>query len=106
MVLTKHLKDRSYPVVQHDCEVMIKSILFSSLMVEENMLFVDPNNSLASPPLVSGTLGDIVTGGAYGQAHRWLCIQPNHMLCPLILYLDKVTIADLHALVIRHLTPN
>jgi hypothetical protein len=92
MTLTKHLKDRSYPVVQHDCEVMIKSILFSSLMVEENMLFSDPNNPLAPPPLVSATLGDIVTGDAYGRAHRRLCTEPNHMLCPLILYLDKVTI--------------
>ena len=40
MTLTKHLQDRAYPVVQHDYEVMIKSILFSSLMVEENIIFL------------------------------------------------------------------
>jgi hypothetical protein len=37
--LTKHMNGRSYPVVLHDAEVMVQSLLKSSLMVEENMLF-------------------------------------------------------------------
>jgi hypothetical protein len=46
--LTKHMNGRSYPVVLHDAEVMVQSLLKSSLMVEENMLFPDMDNPL--PP--------------------------------------------------------
>jgi hypothetical protein len=46
--LTKHMNSRSYPVVLHDAEVMVQSLLKSSLMVEENMLFPDMDNPL--PP--------------------------------------------------------
>jgi hypothetical protein len=35
----------SYPMVLHDAEVMVQSLLKSSLMVEENMLFPDTVNS-------------------------------------------------------------
>ena len=47
--LTKHMNGRSYPVVLHDAEVMVQSLLKSSLMVEENMLFPDMDNPLAPP---------------------------------------------------------
>ena len=45
--LMKHMNDRSYPVVLHEAEVMIQSLLKSSLMVEANMLFPDMDNPLA-----------------------------------------------------------
>jgi hypothetical protein len=34
------MNGRTYPVVLHDAEVMVQSLLKSSLMVEENMLFL------------------------------------------------------------------
>jgi hypothetical protein len=43
---TKHMNGHSYPVVLHDAEVMVQSLLKSSLMVEENMLFPDMDNPL------------------------------------------------------------
>ena len=64
MTLTKHFRDRSYPVVVHNSGAMIKSLLFSSLMVEKNMIFPNADNPLAPPPLVSPVIGDIVTGDA------------------------------------------
>jgi hypothetical protein len=47
--LTKHMNGRSYPVVLHDAEVMVQLLSKSSLMVEENMLFPDMDNSLPPP---------------------------------------------------------
>ncbi len=47
--LTKHMNGRSYPMVRHDAEVMVQSLLKSSLMVEENMLFPDMDNPLPPP---------------------------------------------------------
>jgi hypothetical protein len=44
--LTKHMNGHSYPVVLHDAEVMVKSLLKSSLMVKENMWFPDMDNPL------------------------------------------------------------
>jgi hypothetical protein len=47
--LTKHMNGRSYPVVLHEAEVMVQSLLKSFLMVEENMLFPDMDNPLPPP---------------------------------------------------------
>jgi hypothetical protein len=49
--LTKHMNGCSYPVVLHDAEAMVQSLLKSSLMVEENMLFPDMDNPLPPHPL-------------------------------------------------------
>jgi hypothetical protein len=49
--LTKHMNGRTYPVVLHDAEVMVQSLLKSSLMVEENVLFPNMDNPLAPHPL-------------------------------------------------------
>jgi hypothetical protein len=48
-ILTKYMNGRTYPVVLHDAEVMVQSFLKSSLMVEENMLFPDMDNSCPPP---------------------------------------------------------
>ena len=92
IIHTKHMGDRSYPVVRHLCRAMIDSLLYSSLFQEDNLLFVDPSNPLAAPLPESEMIGDIVTGKAYARAHRRLCTNPNDLLCPLIFYLDKLSI--------------
>jgi hypothetical protein len=87
--LTKHMNGRSYPVVLHDAEVMVQSLLKSSLMVEENMLFPDMDNPL--PPPVE-TIADVDTVQVFRSAHGHLCTGTNDVLCPLIMYLDRICI--------------
>jgi hypothetical protein len=94
--LTKHMNGRSYPVVLHDAEVMVQSLLKSSLMVEENILFPDTDNPLAPPPLMVETIADVDTGQVFRSAHGHLCTGPNDVLCPLIMYLDRICI-DQHS---------
>jgi hypothetical protein len=90
--LTKHMNGRTYPVVLHDAEVMVQSLLKSSLMVEENMLFPDIDNPLAPPPPTVETIADVDTGQVFRSAHGHLCTGPNDVLCLLIMYLDRICI--------------
>jgi hypothetical protein len=90
--LTKHMNGRSYPVVLHDAEVMVQSLLKSSLMVEENMLFPDMDSPLAPPPPTVETIADVDTGQVFRSAHGHLCTGPNDVMCPLIMYLDRICI--------------
>lgn len=93
--LTKHMNGRSYPVVLHDAEVMVNSLLKSSLMVEENMLFPDMSDPLAPPPPTIDYIADVDTGSVFRSTYHELCTEPNDVLCPLIMYLDRISI-DLH----------
>ena len=93
--LTKTVHGRSYPVVVHDAQAMVQSLLYSGLMQESNMLFPNLNDPLAPPLAIQPTVGDIMTGRAFYKAHKLLCMEPNHILCPFIMYLDKLTV-DCH----------
>jgi hypothetical protein len=90
--LTKQMNGRSYPVVLHDAEVMVTSLLKSSLMVEENMLFPDMSDPLAPPPPAIDMIADVDTGSVFRSAYLDLCTEPNDVLCPLIMYLDRISI--------------
>jgi hypothetical protein len=90
--LTKHMNGRTYPVVLHDAEVILQSLLKSSLMVEENMLFPDMDNPLAPPPPTVETIANVSTGQVFCSAHGHLCTGPNDVMCPLIMYLDPICI--------------
>ena len=89
------MNGRSYPVVLHDAEVMVNSLLKSSLMVEENMLFPDMSDPLAPPPPTIDYIADVDTGSVFRSTYHELCTEPNDVLCPLIMYLDRISI-DLH----------
>jgi hypothetical protein len=90
--LRKHINGPTYPVTLHDAEVMVQSLLKSSLMVEENMLFPDMDNPLAPPPPTVETIADVDTGQVFRSAHGHLCTRPNDVLCPLIMYLARICI--------------
>ena len=90
--LTKHMNGRSYPVVLHEAEVMVQSLLKSSLMVEKNMLFPDMDNPLPPLPPTVKSIADVDTGQAFHSAHGHLCTRPNDVLCLLIMYLDRICI--------------
>lgn len=90
--LTKHMNCHFYPVVLRDAEVMINLPLKSSLMVEENIFFPDMSNPLGPPPPTINTIGDVDTGMVFRSAYYELCTQPNDVLCPLIMHLDRICI--------------
>ena len=85
---------RHHPLVTHRAESMIQSLLTSSLIDDDdNLLFPDLNNPLAPPPSVLHTLADIDTGRIYRRAYDLLCRgRPNHVLCGIILYIDKLAV--------------
>ncbi len=63
---------------------------------DSNLLFPDLNDPLAPPPLTVNTLADIDTGRIYRGAYDLLCRgRPNHVLCGIILYIDKLAV-DCH----------
>jgi hypothetical protein len=94
--LTKHMNGRTYPMVLHEAEVMVQSLLKSSFSVEENMLFPDMDNPLATPPPMVETIANADTCQVFRFAHGHLCTAPNDVLCPLIMYLDRICI-DQHS---------
>ena len=47
--ITKRMHMRSLPCVQHDAQAMIESLLYSLLMVDDNMLFPVPSDPSAPP---------------------------------------------------------
>ena len=60
-----------------------------------NLLFPNPDNHLEGLALLSEVLADTDTGRAYRHAHNLLCTQPHHLLCGVILYIDKIA-TDCH----------
>jgi hypothetical protein len=89
---------RSFPLVTHCTKSMIESLLTSYLMEDDSNLLFPPdlNDPLAPPPLVVNTLADIYTGHIYQGAYNLLCRgRPNHVLCGIILYIDKLAV-DCH----------
>jgi hypothetical protein len=85
--LTKDMNGRTYPLVLHDAEVMVQSLLKSSLMVEENMLFPDMDNPLCLRLLPMSTR-------ARYSVLRMVIFVLDHVLCPLIMYLDCICIVQ------------
>jgi hypothetical protein len=86
--------------VVHDAKAMIESLLYSPLMDDDaNLLFPNLDNPLEGVPPFSDMLADVDTGKAYCHAHSLLCTQPHHLLCGIILYIDKI-VTDHH----RHLS--
>ena len=85
---------RQYPLVIHRAKAMVESLLNSALMEDDNnLLFPDLTNPLAPPPTVVTTLADIDTGRIYRRAYDLLCHgRPNHVLCGIILYIDKLAV--------------
>ena len=50
--VTRRMFGRTYPIVIHQAKAMIESLLYSSLMNEDNMLFPNMDDPLAPPPEV------------------------------------------------------
>jgi hypothetical protein len=72
---------------------MITLLLKSSLIVAESMLFPDMSDPLAPLPSTSiDTIADVGTGSVFGSAYHKLCTKLNDILCPLIMYLDCMSI--------------
>jgi hypothetical protein len=73
---------------------MIHPLLTSPLMEDsDNLLFPNLEDPLAPPPTVVHTLADIDTGCSYRNAYNLLCRgKPKHILCGIILYIDKLAL--------------
>ncbi len=85
------INNRYYPVPVHNAQAMIESLLYSSLAQDEsNLLFPNPDDPLDPPPDEVTMIADIDTGKSYRHAYKKLCHQPNHVLCGIIVYIDKL----------------
>ena len=85
------MNNRFYPVPVHNAQTMIESLLYSSLTMDDNnLLFPNPDDPLAPPPTEVTTIADIDTGRVYRNAYNNLCNRPNHILCGIIAYIDKL----------------
>ena len=88
---TSPINNRYYPVPVHNAQAMIESLLYSSLAQDEsNLLFPNPDNPLDPPPAEVTVIADIDTGRSYRTAYKTLCHRPNHVLCGIIVYIDKL----------------
>jgi hypothetical protein len=85
---------RVFSLVRHRAKSMIHSLLTSPLMDDDNnLLFPNLSDPLAPPPDRVLTLADIDTGRSYRNAYNLLCRgRPKHMLCGIILYIDKLAV--------------
>ncbi len=85
------LNNRFYPVPVHNAQAMIESLLYSSLAKDDNnLLFPNPDDPLAPPPAEVQNIADIDTGTVYRNAYKNLCTRPNHVICGIICYIDKL----------------
>ena len=50
------------------------------------------DNPFGPPTPTVETIRDVDTGHVYRSTYRELCTQPNNVLCPLIMYLDRICI--------------
>jgi hypothetical protein len=70
---------------------MIESLLYSSLVKDDNnLLFPNPDDPLAPPPAEVQNIADIDTGTVYRNAYKNLCTRPNHVICGTICYIDNI----------------
>jgi hypothetical protein len=85
---------RVFPLITHRAKSMIQSLLTSPLMEDDNnLLFPNLADPLAPPPDLVNTLADIDTGRSYRNAYNLLCRgRPRHILCGIILYIDKLAV--------------
>jgi hypothetical protein len=87
-----------YPAPAHNAQALIESLLYSSLVKDDNnLIFLNPDNPLAAPPSeVPPNIADIDTGNVHRNApHKKPCTRPNHGVCGIICYTDKLAM-DLH----------
>ena len=85
------LNNRFYPVPVHNAQAMIESLLYSSLAKDDaNLLFPNPVDPFAPPPIEVTNIADIDTGHVYRNAYNKLCHRPNHVLSGIICYIDKL----------------
>jgi hypothetical protein len=59
-------------------------------MDDNNLLFPNPDDPLAPPPIEVTNIADIDTGCVYRNAYNHLCHRPNHLLCGIICYIDNL----------------
>ncbi|WP_288992458.1 hypothetical protein [uncultured Marinobacter sp.] len=85
------VNNRFYPVIVHNAQAMIESLLYSSLAKDDNnLLFPNLDDPLAPPPSEVPNIADIDTGDVYRNAYKNLCTRPNHVVCGIICYIDKL----------------
>jgi hypothetical protein len=69
-----------------------KSFAFQENEVIMDASFPDMDNPLPPPPATVQTIADVNTGQVFRSAQGHLCTRPNDVLCPLIMYLDRICI--------------
>ncbi len=85
------LNNRFYPVPVHNAQAMVESLLYLLLAKDDkNLLFPNPDDPLAPPPAEVKNIADIDTGHVYRNAYKNLCTCPNHVVCGIICYIDKL----------------
>ena len=91
---TKHFfNGKSYPVVKHNAYAMIQSLLTDTNLNQDcNYLFANPDDPLGDLPTVPTTYGDIDSGSAYRDGFKNTKQNANDLPCPLIIYMDKLTV--------------
>jgi hypothetical protein len=71
-----------HPVPVHNAQAVIESILYLLLAKDNNnLLSPNPDDPLPPPPSEVTIVADIDTGHVCQNAHKNLCIGPNHVLC-------------------------
>ena len=85
--------ERKVDIITFDLKAMVQSLLDDeSIYKAENFL---PNFDVMEGPENYDHVGDVHTGSAWRSAHERMCTEPEDILCPLILFIDR-TPTNLH----------
>jgi hypothetical protein len=85
------INNQYYPVSVHNPQAMIESLSYSSLAQDKsNLLYPNPNDPMDPPPAEVTMIADIDTGRSNQNAYKTLCRRPNHVLCAIMDYIDKL----------------
>ena len=77
-------------VTRFDFGAQLYSLLTDQkLMQPENLIFGDDPHRRVPPPLQSHVFNDVETSKWYYETQQKVCVSPNDVLIPLILYIDK-----------------
>ena len=82
-------------LVVHDAQQALYSLLTDPVLMQDANLLLEGEMPFGPPPQDTTTLGEVNTGNRFRECYASMCMNEHDVLCPLILFVDKMH-TDVH----------